>query len=194
MKKTFLASALTVLFVASPVFAQGYVGFGLGSASLSNVDATAGGVGLTGGNAAKTSIKILGGYQITPVWGVELQYTDLGKRNITATPNVGINTNSIQASQFGLVGTGTLPIATNFSAFGKLGVTANRAKTTDSSGASASEKATGLTFGLGVNYKLSPALAIRAEFEDFGKFSKNGAINGGAIKGNNFGLGLLYTF
>jgi OOP family OmpA-OmpF porin len=111
MKKMILAAAIAASFVAAPVFAQGYVGLGLGSSSVSGFDRNDGFVAFTGGNASKTSTKLLGGYQITPNWGVEAQYTALGKRAITVTPvQNGANTNSANASQFGIYGTGTYPI------------------------------------------------------------------------------------
>jgi hypothetical protein len=71
---------------ATPAFAQGNVGLGVGSSSFSGFDRSNGVAVFTGGSASKSSTKILGGYQMTPNWGVEAQYTALGNRAITVTP------------------------------------------------------------------------------------------------------------
>lgn len=195
MKKMFTASAIAAMFVAAPVFAQGYVGLGLGSSSISGFDRSIGGVTFTGGNASKTSTKILGGYQFTPNWGVEAQYTMLGKRSVTVTPvQNGANTNSIQASQFGIYGTGSFPINANFSLIGKLGASANSGKTTDTLGGSTTSSATNIAYGLGASYKFTPNISVRAEYEDFGKLVKDSDVNNFSIRGSNLSLSLLYSF
>lgn len=195
MKKVFLACAIAAMFTAAPVLAQGYIGLGLGSSSISGFDRTQNGAAFAGGNAAKTSTKILGGYQITPNWGVEAQYTALGKRATTVTPiQNGANTNSFDASQFGIYGTGTLPINASFSLIGKLGVSANRIKLGDTQGGSEKSSATNFSYGLGASYKITPQISLRAEYEDFGKLAKDSAVNNISIKGSNLSLSLLYSF
>ena len=194
MKKLLSACAVAVAFIAAPAFAQGYVGLGLGSSSISGFDRTNGVAVFTGGNAAKTSTKIFGGYNYTPTWGVEAQYTMLGKRAITVTPvQAGANTNSADYSQFGLYGTGTLPLNANFSLIGKLGVSANTAKVTDTLGGRDSQGNTNLSFGLGASYKFTPKMAARAEYEDFGKFIRATA-TGGDVRASNFSVSFLYSF
>lgn len=193
MKKLLSACAVAAAFVSAPAMAQGYFGLGLGSSSISGYDETVAGVTYSGGNAAKTSFKILGGYQFNPTWGVEGQYAALGKRAIKETPTfVGV-IDSVDYSQLGIYGTGTLPINANFSLFGKLGLSANKSKGTDTAGGSASENNTNLSFGLGASYKFMPNLAARAEYENFGKVIK--AVNGfSEVKASNFSVSLLYSF
>ena len=195
MKKIFLAGAVAAIFVAAPVFAQGYVGFGLGSSSITGFDRTQNGATFAGGNANKTSTKILGGYQITPNWGVEAQYTMLGKRTITVTPvQNGANDNGAEASQFGVYGTGTLPISTDFSLFGKLGLSSNSLRLTDTANASETRRASGISYGFGAGYKITPSIAIRAEYEDFGKLAKDSDVDNISIRGKNLSLSVLYSF
>lgn len=190
MKKIFMAAAVATMLASAPAFAQGYVGFGVGSASLTGVDGTENGVSLSGGNSAKTSMKIFGGYQITPMWGVEAQYSDLGKRDLVASFNgFAIPLGSLKASQFSVAATGTLPLNSSFALIGKLGASANSVKLADES-----ESATGLMYGIGVSYKLTPAIAVRAEYEDFGKVSKETGFSGGSVKAKNFSVGLQYNF
>ena len=51
-----------------------------------------------------------------------------------------------------------------------------------------------MLIGVGVSYSITPKMAVRLEYEDFGKFSKDGGVNGGAIRANNVSIGLQYAF
>ena len=102
MKKILSVCAIAAAFVAAPAFAQGYVGLGFGSSKISGFDS----VGVNGGNTNKGLVKVFGGFQITPNWGAELQYSDLGRRDITGPAGT---TGSFTSSQLSLAGTGTLP-------------------------------------------------------------------------------------
>ena len=112
MKHIFTACALAAAaLTAAPAFAQGYIGGGFGSSKVTGVD----GGGLTGGNTSKGLVKIYGGYQITPNWGVEAQYANLGNRTLAVA---GINVGSFSLSQVSIAGTGTLPLGSGFSLLG----------------------------------------------------------------------------
>ena len=197
MKKIFLAGAVAAMFVAAPVFAQSYIGVGVGSATVSGVDQTIPPIALTGGNSSKTSLKIFGGFKFTPNWGLEAQYSDLGKRDLVLRNGAAqIGTGSLKASQLSIAATGTLPLASNFSLFGKLGVSANSAKASLTApavgfAATSSDNKSDLMFGVGVLYDITPKIAVRAEYEDFGKFSSGG---GSSIRANNFSVGLQFAF
>ena len=192
MKKIVLAAVIATAFAASSAFAQGYIGVGVGSSTVSGVDQTIAPVSLTGGNTSKTSVKIFGGFKFTPNWGVEAQYSDLGSRNLVLTNGgVQVGTGTLKGSQLSIAATGTLPLASNFSLFGKLGVSGNSGKANFSiPGASSSENKTDLMLGVGVLYDITPKIAVRAEYEDFGKFNSTG----NAIRANNFSVGLQYKF
>lgn len=196
MKKLLIACAVAATFVATAASAQGYVGLGVGSSKISGADGNAGGgVTVSGGNANKTSVKVYGGFQFTPTWGLEAQYTDLGSRNLTASlGGAVVGTGSLKANQFSIAGTGTLPLASNFSLFGKLGLSANRGSVSGFGGPTSSANKTDLLLGVGVSYSITPKMAVRLEYEDFGKFSKDGGVNGGAIRANNMSIGLQYAF
>lgn len=198
MKKVFLAGAIAAAFVAMPASAQWYVGGGVGSSKISGADGTAPTappLTLTGADSSKASIKLYGGYQFTPNWGVEAQYTDLGNRDIAIRNGGGVQlaTGSLKASQFSIAGTGTLPLANNFALFGKLGFSSNHGKVT-ALGISDSGSKTSPLIGVGVKYNFTPKLAMRFEYEDFGKFDNDGGAGGSAIRGDNFGLSLQYAF
>lgn len=195
MKKVFLAGAIAAAFVAMPASAQWYIGGGVGSSSVRGVDGTSAPFTLTGGDSSKASVKIYGGYQITPNWGVEAQYSDLGSRDLAVRNATGalVGTGSLKASQYSFAGTGTLPLSSNFSLFGKLGISSNQGKV-DSAGVSSSGNKTSPMIGVGVAYNFTPQLSVRFEYEDFGKFTDRNNISGTAIRGDNYGLSLKYAF
>lgn len=197
MKKIVLAGVIAAAFAAAPVFAQGYIGVGVGSSAVTGVDQTIAPVTLSGGNSSKTSVKVFGGFKFTPNWGLEVQYSDLGSRNLTMTNGAAvIGSGNLKVSQIGIAATGTLPLASNFSLFGKLGVSGNSAKanlTVPAIGfaGSSSNNKSDLMVGVGASYAITPKIAVRAEYEDFGKFSSGG---GNSIRANNFSVGLQYSF
>jgi OOP family OmpA-OmpF porin len=195
MKKVFLACAVAAAFVAMPASAQWYAGGGVGSSKLSGLDFTSPPIRITGADSSKASVKVYGGYQITPNWGVEAQYTDLGNRDFAIRNLAGVQlaSGSIKSSQYSIAGTGTLPLSSNFSLFGKLGVSSNQGKVS-TVGVSDRGNQTSPLIGVGVVYNFTPKLAVRLEYEDFGKISDDGGANGGAVRANNFGLSLQYAF
>lgn len=200
MKKILTACAVAAAALVSvPAFAQGYIGAGLGSSRATGGDGTTAGTTITGSNSSKSSYKIYGGFKFTPNWGVEAQYTDLGNRSFAiSNPLVAAGvpgTGNVRANQFSIAGTGTLPLSSNFSLIGKLGVTANRTTGSASAGFVVNnQNRTDAIIGVGVQYAITPRLTTRLEYEDFGKFSNNGAVAGGNIRGNNTSLNLQYSF
>jgi OOP family OmpA-OmpF porin len=185
-----------------------YVGFGVGSATTSGLTGEANGISITG-DAYKVSAKVLGGYQFTPNLGLEFQYGDLGSRTVTATLGNASGSGSANASQFSIAGTGTAQISGALSAFGKLGASRNQlsgtsfcAGTIYCTGYLGSH--TDVMWGAGFSYSLSKRLTLRAEYEDFGKFSAVGGPNGevsvvggqlgGSIRASNFALDLIWAF
>ena len=185
MKKILTACAIAAAtLTAAPAFAQGYVGFGAGSSKISGADSGT----FTGGNTNKSLVKIFGGFQFTPNWGAELQYSDLGKRDIS---NAGVPVGSFTTSQYSIAGTGTLPLSSGFSLLGKLGVSANRVNAP--AGALSSSNNTSAMIGIGASYSFTPALSLRVEYEDFGKVATIAA-NGSTVRANAYSISLKYGF
>src|SRR4051812_28700187 len=95
IKLAITSAALAAAAVAMPAVAQQniagpwYVGIGLGQSfgSGGNSSGTVGGTtyNTSGFDQHKTSFQVNGGYQFTPQWGLEVQYTALGKRDGTIT-------------------------------------------------------------------------------------------------------------
>ncbi|MES2911163.1 MAG: outer membrane beta-barrel protein [Pseudomonadota bacterium] len=200
MKTIISACAIAAALVSMPASAQWYVGAGVGSSKITGVDGSQGIApnSVTGANSNKGSAKVFLGYQATPNWGVEGQYTDLGSRDfqIRNGANAVIGTGAYRSSQFSIAGTGTLPMSSGFSLFGKLGVTSNSGNVNvvaPGVNASASGSQSSLMVGIGAAYNITPALAVRLEYEDFGKMI-SGSGFGGTVRGNNVSLGLKYAF
>lgn len=198
MKQFLSACAVAAAFVAMPASAQWYAGIGAGSSKTTGVDGPITGVGIpagtrmTGGDSNEGMLKLYGGYQITPNWGIELQYSDLGKRDVVARTATGapIVAGTFKATQYSIAGTGTLPLGANFSLLGKLGISNNHGKISVL-GQSDSGSKTSLMAGVGVAYNLTPALAVRLEYEDFGKMGDG---FGGSIRTNSTSVSLKYAF
>lgn len=185
MKKILTACAVAAAaLITVPAFAQGYVGAGFGSSKISGFDAGA----ITGGNTNKGLVKIYGGFQFTPTWGLEAQYSDLGRRDIS---NAGSAAGSFSSSQLSLVGTGTLPLSSGFSLLGKLGVSSNRISTSSNAVTSTGNN-TGVLVGIGAAYSITPALSARFEYEDFGRMATIN--NGSTVRANGYSASLKYGF
>lgn len=159
MKKLFLAAAVSTALMATPALAQGYLGVGIGEANT---------------NTNENSWKLFGGYQFTPMWGVELGYTDLGSYR------------GSDIESWYLAATGTLPLSDRWSLIGKLGGASNRSKFQNASNHS------DLLAGVGVAYAINKNLDVRLEYEDHGKLSEG--IAGGDSSGNNLSLSLKFGF
>jgi OOP family OmpA-OmpF porin len=158
MKKLLIAAAFSAL-LAGPVAAQVYVGAGGGESNTDN---------------NKTSWKVYGGYQIDPIWGVELAYNNLNRNGGADLENVT------------LAGTGTLVLDPNWALLGKVGVAVNHSKDTGFSNHS------DLLLGAGIAYNMSKNWGLRLEYEDFGKLATNN--NAANSNGHNLALSLKYGF
>jgi OOP family OmpA-OmpF porin len=141
-----------------------------------------------------------GGYQFTPEWGVEVQYTDLGKRSGTITS--GAFTASIPDTklyQWGVSGTYTMAFTESWFGRGKLGVSSNHI---DSSSVATPTGTfsigggshTDVLAGIGVGYRWTRNFSSRLEYEYFGKFESNNGNQTSNVKANNIGLRMQYSF
>ncbi len=171
-----LLVAFASAFVSAPASAQWYAGAGIGSAQAK----LSGRGAIQGNDSYETGLKLFGGYQFTPIWGVEGQYVYLGEYNI--------NTGSYEPESWGMAATGTVPLSNKLYLMGKLGAAFNRLSGANLGG----DSKTDLLVGVGMGYKFNTKWGIRAEYEDFGKLSKN--TNGGDIKGQIWSVNVKYAF
>jgi OOP family OmpA-OmpF porin len=164
---------------------SGLIAGGFGSSSISDRD-------------RDTGYKIFGGYQVNRNFALEGGYFDLGKFGFTAnTVPAGTLNGDIKLKGLNLDLVGILPITERFSAFGRAGVIYAQARDSfTGTGAvnvtnpNPSKSQANYKLGLGMQYALTDALAVRAEVE---RYRINDAVgNKGDI--DLFSVGLVYWF
>lgn len=111
-----------------------------------------------------TGLRFFGGSRITNIIGWEAQLTSYGTRKIRPGNNVSC---SNSAWSLGAGATATMPLTSQFAAYGKLG--GHYLKTRVSGPCSdTGEGSLELGLGAGVLWRFSPKAALRLEFENIG--------------------------
>lgn len=177
--KTKLIIALIAASAASFAQAQSYIGANVGR---SEMKANLEGVGSFKDTA--TGLKLYGGYQFNPTFGVEAGYNNLGKGSIFN------DTVTAKPESVYLAGTATFPIDQEFSVFGKLGAARTRTKIRGG-GDGFNEFHNTAVIGLGASYAFTKELSGVVEYENFGKIVKE---DGDSLKANLISVGLRYKF
>ena len=182
-----LALAGFAAVCSTPVMAQGapgwYIGGNLGGTrgDFNNdaLNSTLTGQGFrinsTRTDNTSTGGKVFGGYQLTPNFAVEGGYFDLGRYNYSSTtlPAGGFNgTSKPRGLNLDLVG--MVPLSDRFSVLGRIGAayTQNRGSFSSTglvpfNNLNSSRNDTNLKVGLGVQYAITDALAVRGEIERY---------------------------
>ena len=119
--------------------------------------------------------KIFGGYQLTPNFAVEGGYFDLGRYSYGSTTiPAGTFSGNSKVSGLNLDLVGTVPLSDRFSAFGRIGAAyaQNRGSFASTglvplNNANSRRNDTNLKVGLGLQYAITEALAVRAEIERY---------------------------
>jgi OmpA-OmpF porin, OOP family len=203
-------SLLALAALASPMAIAQDAGFYAGAnvgRSLATIDDARISSGLQAGGLATSSIsdrdrshgfKLYGGYQLNKNFAVEGGYFDLGKFGYTATTvPAGTLTGDMKVKGLNMDLVGSVPLSEKFSVFGRAGLNYAQAKDSFSStGAvrvtnpSPSKSGTNYKLGLGVQYAITEALALRGEAE---RYRVNDAVgNKGHI--DLLSVGLVYRF
>ncbi len=129
-------------------------------------------------------------YQFTPMWGIEISYGDLAKAEASGptTSTYGGYTGAwkMKANGWAIAGTGTFPMGGGLSLLGKIGgVRAEFDESLDFFCSTCSPVGqyhiqdkdrirtakSGITYGLGLQYDFNKTYAVRAQYENFGKYS-----------------------
>lgn len=174
MKKIIIASAIAL--AAGLASAQGasplYLGGAFGSSEVSvegpNVD------------DSDTGFKIYGGYEINPMFALEIGYMDFGKATFTG--------GSVEVDAFYGAAVGRLEFTKGLTGVGRLGF-ANVDTKGRVFGASDSESAVNLYFGLGLEFALNKNFKLTGAL-DF----TEGEINGDSGDVSLMSVGLQYNF
>jgi opacity protein-like surface antigen len=150
MKKIAKIASLFVL-AAAPAAADTYLGVRMGSANYSYSNTR---------NNNQVAYGFFAGYNIDKVFSVEAEYTDLaGFERPSRTA---------QGSAIGISGLAFLVLDEKLSAFAKLGISnsslEDKAKP-GFPGGDAVSKNTGMSVGLGAQYRITPTMSIRGGFD-----------------------------
>lgn len=173
-----------------------YVGGAIGrsSYSLSSSNRMPVTVPWGGQKASKsgTAYKLYGGYRFTEHFGVEAGYARLGRVS-QWSPTYGYGNSRLQSGTgqvFYAAATARMPLGEAFAINGRLGVARGRVSG-DNNWAPVNQRlsgsSTGLMFGVGAEYRMTQNLAITADYDHFGKLSKQ-------AKGGMFTVGLKASF
>jgi OOP family OmpA-OmpF porin len=166
MKASLVVAGLALSAAAS---AQVYGGASIGRSQLS-ADCS----GTISCSNDATSYKLFGGYQFHPNFAVEASYSNLGKTKASFYDTASSTSASMQvkSSSFELAAVANQQFTSELSGFAKLGIASVKAEgdmwavnPTASVMTSTSTSSTQPVWGLGLNYKLTKELALRAEFE-----------------------------
>lgn len=176
---------LLAALAAAPAFAQNvYVAGSVGQSVYSmSIDGEKGNDSAGGFTAAV-------GYRVTPAFSVEGGYAAFGK----ITDSYGSDSISIKSDAIYGALVGTFPISANISLTGKLGVARGSSRFNldiDNQTGSFKENATGVMFGFGAAYAVTPKLALVTEFQHFGKVMNE---DGFSIKAALVSVGARYAF
>jgi OOP family OmpA-OmpF porin len=181
MKKLLLIATLCGIGFTAHADEGSYVGVGLGYGTQKLDHLGSGENQHTG----KLGAKIYGGYQFNDNFALEGGYHYLNKTKADWSTSYDRWTKesgnfSLQGHLFSVAAVGIIPVNSQFSLFGKLGGGAYHAKAkaawtetdfygTESENASKTKTHGVPVFGLGGEYKFDKNMAVRVEYENFGK-------------------------
>lgn len=157
--------AMGVIAAASAQAADWYVGVGLGSAEWKDDGVSVpAGVSL---DKRDTGYKLVLGASLSPNLAVEGGYVDLGKAHISGTS--GETTVSADLKGHGLFIdlVGKMPVATDWTLYGKFGIFNGRAKLTSSEGDNESDSGTDIKYGVGISYAITKTVTVQGEWERY---------------------------
>jgi OOP family OmpA-OmpF porin len=137
------------------------------------------------------------GYKVNPNFAVEAGYIDFGKAKYSATYGVsgGTAQGTVKAGGFDIAALGILPVADNFSVFGKAGIVAARVKSSLTDATASGEVSSNVIsplIGLGASYKVSDNMDVRAEYDHVSNLGKTSTT--GKMSANMLSVGVAYHF
>jgi len=164
-----LLAAVSLLMLPTLALSQGtegwYLGIGIGQSKAKGACDGVSGPGITC-KETDTAGKILGGYQLSKNFALELAYADLGQAKATFS---GFGSTTIGTKGFEFTGIGMLPVGERFSVLAKAGMFNWKVDAKDGTGLVGSTSASGtdLTFGFGLKFDFTKDFAVRGEWQRY---------------------------
>lgn len=159
----------------------------------------AGAIGLSSTvNDTATAVMIGAGYKFVPQASVEVAYLKASDYTYKAAFAQGTATESISGSGIGVNLVGYLPLGEKVDLYGKLGIwsfSVDDTATISAAGfaqAKASSSNTTPMIGVGLEFKVTPQFAIRAEYDHFSKIGDDSTI--GSSKLDYLSAGVAFSF
>jgi OOP family OmpA-OmpF porin len=116
-----------------------------------------------------TGWKAFAGYNINPMFGVEVVGYDMGSPHaVVPVFGFGPVDASLNTTGFALAGVINVPLGTTVDLMGRLGIASNKLKASVSSSGlsgSDSESSTDALWGIGFGFRLTPNLSLRTEID-----------------------------
>lgn len=145
------------------------------------------------GAGAGTGYKLYGGYQFNKNWAAEMDFVHFGKFDFTSPDSRTKGT----VNGVGLSAIGMLPLSENFRLLGKVGALAKSMDVEEHDPSSRYYYAAKTTeiapyWGFGAEYRMSPSLSLRTEYEHHGQSDVGN--RGKKITNHLLTVGLRYHF
>jgi OOP family OmpA-OmpF porin len=135
-----------------------------------------------------TSFKVFGGYEVDPIWGAEVGYTDFSKSDFHYVQNGAPGSGNSDGYGVYIAGKGRYPLNDQFEAYGKLGIAYSHRSVSTTTAVKFDDHDTGIYAGVGVQWNVYPQWSLLAEYERYGKSKDIGA------KADVFSFGARYSF
>ncbi len=189
LKKGFLSIVL-LSALTTTAMADGFYGaLDIGRSTNKDSCAGAAAVGVSCTDSG-TAFRIGGGYQFTPMWGVEVDYGVLA----SSKASLGALNSELKPKSLQVAATGKFPIANEFSVIGRVGIARNSTDFSSNTGAAAqSSTSTKVAYGIGVQYDFSKSMGVRAQYENLGEISDPTATST-TYKVSMISAGLVFSF
>jgi OOP family OmpA-OmpF porin len=144
-----------------------YVGAGVASAEHDN-KISGPGVSDINDDSYKANAKVFAGYDFNSRYGIEAGYTDFRGSDTDYAVNGVRGSAESEGEAFYVAGKVSAPITPQFSVFGKLGVSHNKAEL-NGANLRRTRSDTEVYAGVGAQYNLNQQVALVAEYERYGK-------------------------
>ncbi len=132
------------------------------------------------------SLKLFGGVDMTPVFGLEIGYTDLRDTAFNTGMGTFVHQSRTGGSRSYLAGRARMQLNEALSVYGKLGVSHYRFKIGASSTPTYRISNNEVYAGIGGQYALSPTVALTLEYERYGRNKIQGASENAVSIGARF--------